>query len=461
MTHTTVTVDDTYPASDRLPRQLGVASMSALLVGITIGSGIFRVPSTVAAELGSVGGAAVVWIVGAAITLAGAVPLVALTAALPRAGGAYVSLREAYGPLVAFLFGWVKLIVTGPAALAAIALIFAEYARAFTPLTDRQVQLVAGALLVVLTAANIRSVNWSAALQNVSTVAKVIVLAALSLLIFVLGDPSRGALAQHVDWSRITLHGFWTTLIVVLWTYTGWVDITYVAGEVRDPSRTYPRALLSGMALIVFVYLLVNAAYLYVLPIPAMAKSTLVAAAAAEGVLGSRGASLVAALVMVSTFGSLNGSILTSPRVFFAMADDGLFFRSVASVHPRYRTPQVALVVYLVLGLAGVATRTFEQLAELFVLGAWPFYALAVGAVFVVPRRRPELAALCRTWGHPFLPGAFLLVSAVMLANAVVQRPLEMAISVGIIALGVPVYYFWRGTYTGGVVPQPAAPVEQ
>ena len=380
-------------------------------------------------------GVALVWLSAAAITLAGALPLVALATALPRSGGAYVYMREGYGPLVAFLFGWIKLLVTGPAALAAIALIFAEYARTFTPLTDRQVQLVAATLLVALTAANIRSVNWSTALQNASTVTKVLVLAGLSLLVFHLGKPASGALAKPIAWSGVNLAGFWTALIVVLWTYTGWVDLTYIAGEVRNPTRTFPRAVLWGIGVVLLVYLLANAAYLYVLPLPAIAESTLVAATAAERALGPRGASLVAALVMVSTFGSLNGSILTSPRVFFAMAEDGLFFRSVAAVHPRYHTPYVALVLYMLLGLVGVATRTFEQLAEIFVLGNWPFYALAVGAVFLVPRRRPELAPLCRAWGYPVLPFAFLVISIAMLANRVVRRPLEMGLSFGIVLL--------------------------
>jgi amino acid transporter len=276
------------------------------------------------------------------------------------------------------------------------------------------------------------------------------------LLIFRRGNGAAGALAQPIEWSAMTVTGFWTAMVAVLWTYTGWVDLTYVAGEIRDPARNYPRALLSGLAVVLVVYLLANAAYLYVLPLSAMSKSTLVAATAAERGLGSYGAPVVAALVMVSTFGSLNGSILTSPRVFFAMAEDGLFFRSVAAVHQRYHTPYVALVLYMLLGIAGVATRSFEQLAEMFVLGIWPFYALGVGAVFLVPRRRPELAPLCRAWGYPVLPAVFLLVSIVMLANRIVSRPLETGISFGIILLGIPVYYMWRALRSRSVAPQPA-----
>jgi len=440
---------------DRLPRTLGVFSTASVLVGITIGSGIFRVPSAVAAEVGSIGSIACVWLAGAVVTLAGALPLVALSTALPRAGGAYVYLREGYGPLVAFLFGWIKMLITGPSALAAVALIFAAYARAFVPLTDLQVKLVGASLIVALTLANILSVSWSALVQNTSTVTKVVVLTGLAVLLFGFGDGSDGAFAQPLEWVPPSAGSFWAALILVLWTYTGWVDLTYAVGEVRDPVRTFPRALLGGMAVIVPIYLLANAAYLYVLPLDAVSGSTLVAADAAQRVLGGWGASLVAALVMVSTLGSLNGSILTTPRVFFSMADDRLFFRSVGAVHRRYGTPHVALLLYMVLGVAGVATRTFEQLAEMFVLGIWPFYALAVGAVFLVPRRRPELAALCRTWGYPVLPILFLLVSAAMLTIGIVQRPIQSAISFGIILLGVPTFYGWRAmerrrAHTGG-----------
>jgi amino acid transporter len=415
--------------------------LTALLVGLAIGSGIFRVPSTVASQIGSVGGMAIIWIVGALVALAGALPVVAVTTALPHSGGTYVFLREAYGRLVGFMYGWIKMLVSGPAAIAALALIFAEYARAFATLSDNQVHLVAAGLIIVLTTANIRSVPWGVALQNVSTVAKVAALAILAVLIFTLARPPHGALAHPIGWSGISPKSFWTALIAVLFTYTGWMEFTYVAGEVKDPVRNYPRALFAGMAIVVVVYLVINAAYLYVLPIPVMAKSSLVAAAAATGPLGSGGATFVAALVMVSTFGALNGSIMSSPRVWYAMAKDGLFFRSVGAVDPRRGTPHVALLLNMCLGLAGVFTHTFEQLARTFVLGRWPFITLAVASVFVVPRRRPELASLCHAWGYPVVPAAFILFSIAMLANEILRRPGDLVPSIVIVAVGIAVYF--------------------
>jgi basic amino acid/polyamine antiporter, APA family len=429
---------------ERLPRRLGGLSTVGVLVGIVIGSGIFRVPSLVVVQVGSVGAAALVWLLGAAVILCGALTLAELSAAYPRAGGAYVFLREAYGPLTAFLFGWVKLVITGPVALAAVSLIFAAYAGAFIPLSDTQQRLVAAALLVALAALNFRSVAWSASVQNLSTLAKVLSLVVLALLLFALGAPREGALAAPIAWSPTSWSGFGVALIAVLWTYVGWVDVTYLAGEVRDPERTFPRAMLLGLLVVVLVYLLANAAYLYVLPLQAMAESPVVAATAAERVFGTPGKTLVAALVMLSTFGSLNGTLLTNPRLFYAMAEDGLFFRKVAAVHPRYQTPHVAVLLYLVLGIVGVTTHTFEQLAQIFVLGIWPFYALAVAAVFVLHRRRPRDAALPRAWGYPLLPLAFLIVSAAMFVNGIIQRPAQTAISLGVLLLGIPAYYGWR-----------------
>jgi basic amino acid/polyamine antiporter, APA family len=428
----------------RLPRSLGVVSTAGVLVGVVIGSGIFRVPSLVVTQVGSVGAAALVWVLGAAVTLCGALTLAELATAYPRAGGAYVFLREAYGPLPAFLFGWVKLVVTGPAGLAAVSLIFAAYAGAFVPLSAAQQRLLAALLLVTLAILNIRSVSWSAAVQNLSTAAKVIALTTLALLLFAFGAPGRGALAGPFAWSPTSWSGFGVALIAVLWTYVGWVDLSYLAGEVRDPARNFPRATVVGLGIVVLVYLLANAAYLYVLPLADLAHSPVVAATAAERVFGSVGSALVAALVMLSTFGSLNGTILTNPRLFYAMAEDGLFFRKVAAVHPRYRTPYVAVLMYLVLGIIGVSTRTFEQLAQIFVLGIWPFYALAVASVFVLRRRRPAVPSPYRTWGFPFVPGAFLIVSAAMLVNGAMQRPGQTAISFGVLLLGIPAYYAWR-----------------
>ena len=415
-----------------------------MLVGTTIGSGIFRVPSAVAGDVGTVGAMALLWIAGGLITLLGALTLAELAVLFPRSGGIYVFLREAYGPLPAFLFGWTELLVIRPSALGAIAVLFAEYFAEFAPVGTAGVRAVAALAIVVLAAANIRSLQWGAIVQNASTAAKVAALLGLALLAFALGDPSEGALGRPIELSPTTWGGFGIALVAVMWAYDGWADLTFLGGEVRAPARVLPRALIGGTVTILGVYLVVNAAYLYVLDVPDMIARPLVAADAARAVFADSGAALVAAIVMVSAFGALNGATMTGPRIFFAMAEDGLFFRRIGAVHPLYQTPAAAITLAALLGLGYVSMRTFEQLADSFILGIWPFYALAVGAVFKLRRQRPTLPRPYRTAGYPWVPLAFLLASLALLLNALVEQPASTAFGFGIILLGVPVYFGWH-----------------
>lgn len=435
-----------------LPRRLSVWSTGAVLVGSTIGSGIFRVPSVAAAEGGTLEAVALLWVAGALLTLAGALTVAELAALFPRPGGIYVYLQEAYGNLPAFLFGWTRLLVVQPALLGGIALIFAAYLGTFVPLTDLQVRGFAVLAILIVGAANYRSVLLGAAIQNLSTLAKVVALVGLGLLVFALGDPGQGGFGPAGS-AGSSFHGwgsFGVALIAVLWAYDGWADATYVAGEVKDPERSLPRALIGGFGVVVLVYLLLNAAYLYVLPLERMAASELVAAEAASAVLGGVGASLVAGLVLLSTFGALNGTMMSGPRVFFALGRDGLFFKQIGAVHPRGKTPHVAILLATVMGIGYVSVRSFEELAEAFILGLWPFFMLAVLAVFRLRRSRPELPRPYRTRGYPVVPILFLLVSGAMLLNALWAQPLSTLFSFGIIASGVPVYRIWKRARKAG-----------
>ena len=426
-----------------LPRAIGAWSAAAVLVGSTIGSGIFRVPTEVALATGTVGGIALLWIGGAVIALCGALTLAELAVMMPSSGGIYVFIREAWGPLPAFLFGWTRLLVIQPAVLGAISLIFASYIGAFIPIDPGTQRIIAACLVVLLAAANCRSTRWGAAVQNISTAAKVITLAGLALLAFAFGEPAAGAFTD-ADWGIAGAAGFGGALVVIMWTYDGWADLTYMAGEVRDPQRVLPRALIGGTLAVVVIYLLVNAAYLYVMPVSDMSSSPLVAADAATRLFGTAGASIAAALVLVSTFGALNGTLMTGPRIFFALADDRLFFRSVARVHPKFETPFVAIAVAGVLGVCYLSVRSFEQLAEAFVLGVWPFYVLAVGAVFRMRRMAPEIHRPYRVPGYPVVPTIFLLASAWMLGDALVRDIVSTLSGFAIIGAGAPVYFFWR-----------------
>ncbi len=323
---------------DRLPRRLGLWSAIAVAVGSTIGSGIFGVPGSIAAQVGTLGSMVVAWTIGAVVALFGALTVAELSALYPRSGGVYVYLREAYGPVPAFLFGWTELLVIRPSALGGIAMIFARYLGQFLPMDDAQVRIVAAGAIALLAAANIRSVTWGAAVENATTAAKVLALAGLSLVVFAFARGVHGALAEPISFSPTSWGGFGVALIAILWAYDGWADLTFMAGEVRVPGRNLPRALLGGTVIVMAVYLLANLAYVRVLPMDAMAHSTAVAADTASRIFGDAGKSVVAALVMVSCFGTLNASTMTGPRILFAMADDGLFFRPIAAVHPRWRS---------------------------------------------------------------------------------------------------------------------------
>ena len=433
---------------DALPRQLGVWSAAAAAVGLTIGSGIFRVPSIIAAEAGSVVAVALVWVLGGVISLCGALTIAELAALYPRAGGIYVYLREAYGALPAFLFGWSWFFIRS-AASAGTALVFVAYLRTFVPLGDDAGRVAAVALIALVGAANYRSTRLGAALQNASTAAKVLAILLAAAVLFALGERSAGALAAPPGLEVSSWGGVGVALVAALFAYDGWIAATLVAGEVKDPGRSLPRALAGGTAAIVATYLVINAAYLYALPLADVAASKAVAADAMTRVAGAGGAAVIAALVMLSTFGGLNGGLMTGPRVFYAMAEDRLFFRRVAAVHPRYQTPHVAVVLLVLLTALNASVRTFEQLAEAFVLLLYPFLALTVAAVFVLRRRRPELPRPYRTAGYPVVPAVFLVGTLTMMGNALVERPGATLLSAGIVAAGVPVYYAWRRAARG------------
>ncbi|MDE2091772.1 MAG: amino acid permease, partial [Gammaproteobacteria bacterium] len=358
-----------------LPRKLGLWTGMAVVVGIIIGSGIFRVPSPIAAVTGNLTGIALVWVLGGLVALFGALSVAELAAMYPEAGGPYVYLREAYGRPMAFVFGWMWLLTT-PISWAAQSLIFAEYLGYFIPLSATVTHLIAAILIVLVSAANYRSVKLGAVIQNLSSSAKVLAIVGLSAAIFLLApggahNPLHAESMGMANWPGIGIG-----LVAALWAYDGWENLTAVSGEVRNPQRNLPLALIGGTVVVIVVYLLINAAYLRALPLSELAASKSVAADSATLVLGHAGASMVAALVMLSVFGTLNGSILSSPRVFYAMAEDGLFFRTVGRVHPRYETPYVAIAFIVVIAVIYVLLLDFMHLAEAYVLGIWPFLAL-------------------------------------------------------------------------------------
>ncbi len=428
----------------RLPRVLNAPSGAAALIGLVIGSGIFRVPSLVAGSVESVGAIALVWAAGGALALAGSLTVAELACLYPKAGGPYVFLREAFGPLPAFLYGWTRLLLLVPASVGAISLICAAYLGSLIPGLEIEERWIAAGLILLLTAVNYRSLLWGAILENVVTTAKVLALVAVAMGAILLGDRAAGALAGPPQLAPSSWSGFGLALVTVMWAYSGWSSFAALAGEVKEPARNIPRALLGGITVVIGVYLLTNAAYLYVLPVEDVAGSSLVAVDAATLVMGSSGAALVAILVVIATFGSVQASMMFNPRIFYAMAGDRLLVGPIGRVHPRFFTPHVAILVTAVLGILFVLIRSFEQLAQAFILGLWPFQILTVWAVFRLRMREPEADRPYRVWGYPAIPALFLVASVLMVLNALVQQPGLTLFGFGLILAGVPFYLLAR-----------------
>jgi amino acid transporter len=430
---------------EKLPRSLGFWGTVGVAVGVSIGSGIFRVPAEVAATLAHPGPMLLAWTLGGLIAVSGALSFAELAGAVPRSGGLLAWLNEAFGPLPAFVFAWSELVVLRGAALGGISTIFAEYLGYFAGYGAREVQYVAAAAILLVGLINYTGMRAASGLLTPLTVAKYAAIVLLGLLAFTApagGAPTGGAVTPPA----VSLSLLGSALIPIMWTYDGWGDSTFVSGEVRDPGRTLPRAVLTGAALLTGIYLLVNLAYLHVLTPAEMAGSRLIAATAADRIplLGQRGGAIVSALVVLATFSALHASMMTGPRVFFGLADRGLFFRPVARVSRRFGTPSVAIGWATALGVIFVLTSDFRELADRFILGTWPFYALAVLAVFVLRRTQPDLPRPYRAWGYPVVPAVFLLASAWLMVNALVTDTVNTAITFLVILAGVPVYWVWH-----------------
>jgi amino acid transporter len=437
---------------ERLARRLGLWSAVAVVIGTTIGSGIFRTPASVAQLVGDVPLFFVAWVVGGVVALAGALTYAELAAAFPRSGGIYVFLREGFGPLPAFLFGWAELWIIRPGAFGAIGITASAYtlrtlgldpAASVLGLPLRAEQALGAVYILVVAAVNYYGIHRGAILQNVSTALKVGALVALVLVGVALGD-GQGVAQITAQRAAVGLSPFLLAMVGILWAYDGWADLSFVGGEVREPGRNLPRALLLGTGAVVALYLAANAVYLYLIPMVQMRAAELVAADVAALVVGPVGVGLVSAAIAVSTFGTLNGSMMTAPRIFFAMAEDGLFPRAIARVDPVTRSPTGAVLLTAGLGVVFISIRTFTELANQFVIGIWPFYALAVAAVFVLRRQRPDLERPYRAWGYPLVPFLFLLGSLLLLGNYLVTEPGAFAVDIGVILTGVPVYYVWK-----------------
>jgi amino acid transporter len=443
-----------------LVRRLGLLSSIGLVIGITIGGGIFRTPAGIATRVPEPMFMLGVWVLGGIIVLCGALAFAELSASMPETGGMYVYLREGWGRPYAFLYGWAQLVLIRAAALGGISSVFGEYfMRVFglDPIAHPAwADYLAAGAIIFAGATNIVGVRLGALFAGLSTITKFGALALLVLASFLWGGAAGGSMSHLASTGAGVDAGvFGLALISVMWAYDGFADLTFASGEVTDPQRNLPRAIIIGTVLIIAIYLLANAAYLYVSPIEQMAQSKLIAADTMGAIFGQAGVSFIAVVVMISTFGSLMGSMLASPRIFFAMADDQMLFKPIAKVHPTWQTPYVAIGLATLLGVAMVMTQTFEQLTDTFVLAMWPFYALSVAAIYTLRKSQPGLHRPYKVVGYPYVPAVFIAAALYLVINALISDPLWTSITFGVVLLGLPVYYFWFRTSGTDIRPQP------
>ena len=450
-----------------LVRQLGLFDATMILCGIVIGSGIFTSTGLMAVYLPSPGWILVAWLGGGLITLAGALTFAELGAALPRAGGHYVYLREAYGPLWGFLCGWILFLVYMSGGIAALAAAFSEYLGGFWPAvsTQRRLfavdlmpgsfelvwrvsmgQLVAVASLVFLSWINWLGVREGKLVQNILTVIKIGVLTAIVVLGLSVAQGKGFPLVWRPVGMGFTqiLVAFGVALVAVSWAFDGWNNVNFAAGEIRDPAKNLPRALLLGTAGVTLLYVLVNVVYFRGVSLTDMTGEVRIAELAATGLFGGKAGALVGAAVMISILGSLNGSILTGPRIYYAMARDGLFFRQAARVHPRNRTPDRAIVLQGIWACMLALTGTFVQLFTFVMFVSITFWIAAAGAVIVLRKKRPDLPRPYRVPGYPVVPVLFMVAAAGILVSSLWESPVESLAGFGLTVLGIPIYFLWN-----------------
>ena len=431
-----------------LRRSLTLFDMTMIAIGGTIGSGIFLTPSIIARSLPSPWLIAAVWVVGGLMALAGALTFSELASMLPGAGGQYVYLREAYGGLVGFLFGWAYFLVVNAGGLGALSVAFATYFGYFVPLGPAGTRIVAIVGLLLLSTINVLGVKAGAIFSDVFTVLKLAGLFGLVITGLALG--SSDTTDFSLDAAQMPgglASALALAMVGVLWSYGGWQHATYAAAEVKDPRRTLPLAMTIGTMAVTLVYVSANVAYMFLLTPSEIAASPRVAADAMSRVLGPVGGSLISLAIFVSTFGVVGIYTLTAPRIYFAMATDGVFFRKVAEVHPRFRTPAFSIIAQSLWAVVLILFwGTFENLISYVVFTDWIFFALAAAAVFVLRRRMPRAERSFRVPLYPLTPLFFVAVSTWFVGMTLVEKPAQAWAGLAFLALGVPVYLHWRRT---------------
>jgi len=410
-----------------------------MVVGTILGASIFVQPSVVTSHVPSISGVFLVWATAGVLTLFGSLVSAELASAYPQTGGVYVFLRSAFSPALGFLWGWAMFWSMHSGIVAAIGMVFARYAAFFLPLGDLGIKAVAIAVILGLSAVNYFGVREGSVLQTAFTIGKLLAVAGIIVVGFALGQ----RLPQHfVPSANPGAAQYGPALIAGLFTFGGWHMVTYAAGETRDPQRTIPQALIWGTLIVTACYVALNAVYLYVLPLDEVARSTRIAADAADALLGRGGGAFMAGLVMFSTLGGLSGIVLSGPRVYFSMARDGQLFRWLGTVHPRFRTPTRAIALQAVWSSVLVATGTYQELLTRVVYTEWIFFAAMAAGLFLL-RRRSDYAPRYRVFGFPIVPAVFIVSSLGIVINQILGDPIESAGGLALVLIGWPVYHLW------------------
>ncbi len=445
-----------------LKRELGLWAAAAIVVGTVIGSGIFLVPKTMVNAVGSPELVFAVWIFGGLLSLAGALTYAELSAALPEAGGEYAYLREAYGPLWAFIYGWTQMWIGKSGSIATLATAFFYYLANFFPrlegvlfyipipigpnggpLEVRYGQLLAMAVIVLLALVNYFGVRFGGGVQVGLTIVKVALIGAIIAIGLTTPVASSANLTSSTP-AAGGIAGFFAALVAALWAYDGWNNVAMVSSEIKNPERNLPRALILGTLAVVVIYLLANAAYFFVLSAQDVGTTDRVAAEMMRRIMGDSGAGAVSLAAMLSIFAALNGSILTGSRVPYAMARDGMFFQPISVVHPRWCTPSNAILAMCGWSALLVLSGRYEQLFTYVIFSTWILYGMATASVIVLRRKRPDLPRPYRTLGYPFIPVLFVLVAVALLASTLRSSPRESLMGIGIIVAGLPFYFHWK-----------------
>ena len=429
-----------------LPRVLSLLDAVMINAGGIIGSGIFMVPATIALLTGSTSLIMAVWIIGGVISLFGALSVAELGAAMPRAGGQFVYLSEAYGPVWGYLYGWSCVAVINTASIAAVGVAFSEYLGFFFSITEIEIKSIAIFSVIFLTIINIIDVKSGARAQNIFTLLKIgAILGIIALGLIMDGGSSTNMKPIYPDQPFSTLVGpIGLAMVSVLWSYDGWIFITYVAGEVKNPGRNIPLSLVFCMAIVISIYLSINFIFTYTLGIETMGNSSMVASDSASVFLGEKGAALVSIIILISLLGANNGFILTSARINYAMAKDKLFFHQAAKIHPKFKSPANALFIQAIWACALTLSGTYNQLITYIIFASWIFYAMSCAAVIILRIKRPDLKRPYKTPGYPYVPIIFILFSILLTINTILEAPRDAAVGASIIIAGLPMYFYWK-----------------